>query len=221
MRWNAITLCLLPISLLGVTAKAQPPVQDAETMIKSSLVLLYAAVYGEDVGVLQQLLYAPQDREQKLAAAQARRIVASVRFQRAAEGKMSPQELAPVWEQLRIVPGGAFLSMLMGEWKVVGDRATTEIPELAQEKLRAPPLINVRGIWRVNLLPDGPVGDIDALAAAVDRSTALIEQAATGIAQDKLRTKEQIQALIHGATTFAASNYEPDVVLTLPAASRD
>jgi hypothetical protein len=160
------------------------------------------------------LLYAPRDRDQKLAAAQARRIVASIRFQRATEGKLSGIQQSRALERLRIVRWD-FFSMLLLEWHVAGDRATAELPELRAEGLQIPPLVYVRGIWRMNLLPDGPADNVEALAAAVNRSAELIDQMAAAISQGKIRTNEEIEAALTDVPQFAPSNYEPDLVLTL------
>jgi hypothetical protein len=219
MARKAAVLCTLLTFLVGCGPELQPPtVHDRETLMKLTLVALNLAVSREDTAMLEQLLYAPGDRDQKLVVAQARRLVACARFRRAAEGKLSAMEQAPAWDRLRIVLGGEYFSMLSADWQVTGNRATAELEGVRAEGQRIPPLIYVRGIWRVNLLPDGPVDNVEALAAAVNRSAELIEEMTMAISEGKLRTKEQIEAALIGVPEFAPSNYEPDLVLTLPSA---
>lgn len=208
---GVVSTLLLPQSPAGRVHE-----QDAETMIRSTCMLLYAAVSAEDSGLIQSLLYAPRDRDQTLAAAQARRIVASVRFQRATEGKLPAPESARLYEQFRIVVPSDFLSFVMAEWQVAGDQATGKLAALTFEQQQIPPLINVRGIWKINLLPDATDIAADALAAVVEKQTTVVERTAAMLSEGKLRTIDDVGASLRDAPSFAPSNYVPDIVLMLP-----
>jgi hypothetical protein len=86
-------------------------------------------------------------------------------------------------------------ALLTGEWQVEGDRATLPPDQRmgGENQPAPPPMINVSGIWKLNLTPSPQPRSMEALATAITEYAATLEQAAADVASGKLKTVQEVE----------------------------
>ena len=156
----------------------RPPDAERErATLTCSLNQMLLAVNGEDADLVRALLYADDDVDRKLADAEARRTLASVRFDKALRERFGGVD-NDFWSDLLLVNPATFFNALMPEWQINGETATASIPD--QPEIRFPRLRRIRGIWKIEIEAVGAkpggirVSDALAQARAIDEIAANI-----------------------------------------------
>jgi hypothetical protein len=194
---RAAVTVLLFVCLVSIASANQQPrdLSDAQVRIQSSLVLLYDGMIAGDRELVSALIYVEDDQASAVAHAQARRLIANARFVRAiAKLKVGhgphPFEKSHVF----LLDDFAF-ALLTGEWQVEGDRAALPPDQRmgGENQPAPPPMINVRGIWKLNLTPSPQPRSMEALATAITEYAATLEQAAADVESGKLKSVQEVE----------------------------
>lgn len=179
---------------------------------------LNAGVGAEDLQVVKAFLHADNDPKLALVEAHARRIMACKRFSDVAEKGLGKAAAG----RLTLMDLCAFgMVLLAPTWDIQGTTAkpvAKEAARLADNNLVLPRLVNRRGVWKVDVTP-APTPtreEIEALAAAIGTYASMVDDAAAGIAQGRLKTIAEVENELKRLPQFSRPiEYTPDVVLAL------
>jgi hypothetical protein len=188
------------------------------TNIKCAIATFHAGLVAEDSKVIEALIHVQDDPEGLLVRSQAARILANLAFLKSIEGLEIPHGENPFAEVHVFLGDELAFGLLAGNWKIQGPIATMPPEErMGGAKQRPPPpLMNVRGVWKLNLTPTRPQAPRQALAAQIDKYTQVLNKVTADIAAGRLKTVEQVRQALTAAPKFAPPDYMPDLVLSLP-----
>ncbi|WP_428936967.1 hypothetical protein [Fontivita pretiosa] len=224
-RVSATTILLLAAVSCSLQAggnlRQQPreePEEDEELRyVEASLACLYRGLLAQDPLVIRAFLHSDKDPEQALVEAYTRRIMANMRFLEAVRKFEIGHELTPFEKYHIFLMDDVAFGLLAGNWEIRGDVATIPPEERMGDDKPPPPLIRVRGVWKINLTPTGGHDDARQLAARIDEYTRVLEQTTRDIVEGKLTTIDQIAKALEAAPPFAPAKHTPELILTLPA----
>lgn len=209
---------ILSLTLLGQFVWAQERMRelpDEQLRVQSTLGLLYDALISQDRDVVYALIHVDHDPDDLVRAAQSRRSLANVRFERSIARLKLAHGDNP-FDDHHIFLGDDFaFALLTGEWDIRGDAATIP-PDRRMggpDQPPAPPLIRVKGIWKINLTPPSPPASAEAFAKQIDQYTDVLDRTAADINTGKLKTVDQIRAALAAAPKLTSAGYMPDLVL--------
>lgn len=217
------------VIIILLMAKASAQAQDAQNaeqnmqFLESAMGQLYLGVVAEDAAVIRAFLFAENDPDHVLVEAQTQRILANVRFTKAIGKNSDGQQKSGFFVNFRLIDPGEWpwLFLASNDWEIKGNKAI--LPPVAMmgggEEGIVPPLINVRGVWKVNITPE-PLKELaQAVAEKLHRHAQIVNEAAEAIEEGKLKTVEQVEQALKHLPPLAPSPYSPDIVITsaLPA----
>lgn len=134
------------------------------------------AIINHDVHLLKNLIWSDNDPDGKLAAAEAKELIAMAELTRALGDRFGGHASAKVLSECGIQPFDAF-AIITAEWNVDGDKATAARPDGLNISFR-----KIKGNWKIDLTPPQGQGDTAKLAAMVDKDADAITKVTTEIA---------------------------------------
>lgn len=210
--------CAGPRRPLNQDRVMKPDQEDVQRNIHCAMMTLFLGMIAEDSAVIRAFLYAENDPTGALVEAQTQRILWNIRLLRSIS-KLADTHDSPLHADLNAFNSDDFaFSMLAGDWTVAGPTATIP-PEGrmgGKSQPPPPPLIDRRGIWKVNLTPEPVPASTEALAHAVRQYTDVLEQTVKKITAGELDDIEEINKALKSAPRFAESEYMPPLILTQP-----
>ncbi|HWP41013.1 MAG TPA: hypothetical protein VNL70_08805 [Tepidisphaeraceae bacterium] len=212
----------------------QPPPQSAPTtapaadhpdaleqqqldFLKCAMGSFYMGLFAEDPLVIRAFIHCQNDPDHILVEAYTRRILANMRFVRAAWKFGIDHGEEPFDKYHIFLPDDVAFGLVVGGWEIRGNVATVPPEErMGESQPPPPPLINVRGVWKINLTPaDGPQTARE-LAARIHKYTDVLEQTTKDVVEGRLTSIEQIAQALDAAPQFGPAQHEPELILTLP-----
>jgi hypothetical protein len=207
-----LAIVMLAGATCAQTAPTTRPLQDDDKNLEGALRQMYAGVFAQDHDVIRASLYAKNDPKQLLVEAQTQRVLASIRLVDALS-KFGDSAIK-LYEPFHVVVPSDFMILLGTNWEIRGDRATVD-PD-SKFHFRVPSMINVRGVWKLDITPSRPPASVEALASALTRQSRVFEQITNAVNSRELQTLDDIAKALEQAPKFAASEFRPELILSTP-----
>lgn len=212
-----ILLVLGTLSCAGRSDRADARQREA---LKAAFDSLYDdGLVGGDLDAIEAHLHAANDRDGALVKAQARRMLANVRFLRAIPLQWEIAHGDNPFSEFHIFLADDFISM--GGLEIRGNRAVVPAEQIREAgwDWQVPAFVRDRGRWKIDVTPRPAPPSTGELAAAVRRYAHVLNETAEGIETGKIRSIEEAKASLRRAPVFAPSNYVPNLMLTQPRAT--
>lgn len=183
----------------------------------ASIDSFYQGIISENHSLVRASLYAKDDA---LVSAQTRRMIANTRLVHILGYRIQDVDWGGLAESFHIFLPHDFAFAVTGDWEIQGNRATKR-PEFRMggaSQPPPPPLIYIRGRWKIDLTPPGAADKSAELAAAIVQYAKVLERTTADLKSAKLNTVEQVIDALERAPVLVSMGHEPPLVLALPAA---
>lgn len=217
--WIACLICGCGVAapaLRGAEPSTRTASEDLE-LIHATIKKSLAAIAARDATAISSTLNADGDRGKDIAKAQAERVLAGSDLSQAMQARFPGPDVSDALDAAGAPNPQYFYMFLYVRWKVDGTRATgtTEgIEEMVDGKVTLPTMIKVEDAWRIQITPDGPPKEPDAVVKRLQKETELIDSVKKRVDAHELTTADAVEAaLVDAGLQVPSVAYRPAIII--------